>query len=588
MEEVRRLFDILTYQQKHYPQNVALAAKEQNRWRTYALEEFRERVDQVSACLICLGVEPGDKVAVISHNRPEWNFVDMAVQQIGAATVPLYPSINPENYAYILNHAESKIVFVENRDMHDKLETIRDDLETVEEVYAFEEIGGALHWTRLLSEDVACVEADIEARKLAVKEDDLATIIYTSGTTGKPKGVMLSHKNILSNTKACIDLVPLDDRHKALSLLPLSHVFERMVNYLYMLLGVSIYYAESPDTFAENMREVQPQVFTTVPRLLEKIYERIVSRGMEQPAPLQWIFFWALDLAENYELEGQDIFYRAQHMVADRLVFQKWREAFGNNLIAVISGGAALNPKLARVFTAAGIPILEGYGMTETSPVLTANRYEKSNRRIGSIGKPLENVEVAIAEDGEILAKGPNVMQGYYKKPNVTQEVCENGWIHTGDMGEMDEDGFLYFTDRVTNIFKTSGGKFVVPQRIESEFESSYLIEHAVAIGDDRKMVTAIISPDFENLKSWCEKRGIPWQNDREAMLRREEIQDEYEKIVQRQNRNLDHVERIKQYTLVPDVWTVEGSELTPTLKVKREHLKQKYAEEIERMYEQS
>lgn len=587
MQEIRRLFDILSYQQSQYPQDVALAARQDDGWRTISSTEFQTNVNQVSAGLLRLGVEVGDRIALMSHNRPEWNFADLGAQQIGAIPVPIYPSVNAETCLHILSDSGAKIVVIEDAAAFDKIEAVRGDVTTLQDVFSFEVVSGAQLWTAALADVDQNMQADIAARKEAIQEDDLATIIYTSGTTGKPKGVMLSHKNIVSNIKAATQLVPLEDQHSALSLLPLSHVFERMVNYLYMALGVSIYYAESPDTFVDDIRDVKPHAQTVVPRLLEKVHERIISRALDQPFPLRMIFFWAQNLAEDYDLEPKNWFYRLQHVVADRLVFRQWRAAFGDNLLVLVSGGAPLNPRLARIFTAAGLPVLEGYGLTETSPVLTANRYNPQQRRIGSTGQPLENVEVRIADDGEILARGPNVMLGYFNRPEATQEVCKDGWLHTGDMGELDEDGFLFVTDRVDNIFKTSGGKFVVPQHVEEYFKQSYLIDQIMIVGENRKMVTALISPDFENLKQWCADHDVPWQEDRAALLRQEAIQNRFERIVNQRNRQLDAVERVKRYTLVPDTWTVAGDELTPTMKVKRQKLKREYQGTIAQMYDE-
>lgn len=579
MKTIRRLFDILTFQQTHYPQDVALAVKQEGDWRTFSSAEFVETVDQVSAGLLRLGIDTGDRIALMSHNRPEWNFIDLGAQQIGAIPVPIFPSANAETCAHILRDSGSKLAFVEHADNYERIEAVRGDLQ---HIYSFEKITGVRHWTAILDgEDVS----DIEEHKRAIQEDDLATIIYTSGTTGNPKGVMLSHKNVLSNIKASTELVPLDEHHIALSLLPLSHVFERMVVYLYMTLGLSIYYAESPDTFADDIRDVRPHVVTVVPRLLEKVHERIVSRALEQPLPLRWLFFWAQNLADDYDLEGDTLFYRLQLAIADRFVFRRWREAFGGNLIAIITGGAPLNPRLGRIFTAAGLPVLEGYGLTEAAPVLTVNHLDPEYRRIGSVGQPLAGVDIRLAEDGEILAKGPNVMLGYHNLPKATDEVYRDGWLHTGDVGEMDEDGFLFVTDRQGNIFKTSGGKFVVPQRVEEQFKQSFLIDQILVLGENRKMVTAIISPDFENLKLWCADHGITWQDDRSALLRDDEIRARYDQIVQQRNQRLDAVERIKHYKLVPDSWTVDGDELTPTMKLKRANLQQRYAEVIEQMY---
>ena len=588
MEQIQRLFDIVRHQQRHYPQDTALAAREGETWQANSSAEFQDRVDRVSAGLLRLGVEPGDRIALISHNRPEWNFIDLGAQQIGAVPVPIYPRFNTETFSHILSECGARICFVEDAGCLAKIKEVRQDAPDLEEVFTFERVEDARIWTEVLPDLNQELQSEIEDRRESIQEDDLATIIYTSGTTGQPKGVMLSHKNILSNIKASADLVPLEEEQAALSLLPLSHVFERMVVYLYMAQGVSVYYAESPSTFSADLQDVKPQVLTVVPRLLEKAHERIISRVLDQPLPLRMIFFWAQNLAENFDLEPKNWFYRLQHAVADRLVFRQWREAFGGNLFALVSGGAPLDERLGKIFTAAGLPVLEGYGLTESSPVLAANRCDPRYRRIGSVGKPLDNVQVRIAENGEILARGPNVMLGYYENPEATEKVCREGWLHTGDVGELDEDGFLYVTDRVDNIFKTSGGEFVVPQRVEGIFKQSFLIDQMMIIGQDRKMVTALISPDFENLKEWCADHDVPWQEDRDVLLRQEAVQNRFERIVADRNQQLDAVERIKRYTLIPDTWTVAGDELTPTMKIKRHKLKQEYQEAIDRMYEEA
>jgi long-chain acyl-CoA synthetase len=588
MEQIQRLFDIVPYQLEHYPQDVALAARQGKSWWTISSEEFQARVNQVSAGLLQLDVEVGDRIALMSDNRPEWNFVDLGAQQIGAVPVPIYPRFNNETCSYILSESGARIGFAENADCFDKVSKVRDKAPALEKVFSLESSEKTASWTEALPEVGRKMRDEIDARREAIQEQDLATIIYTSGTTGQPKGVMLSHKNILSNIKATVDLVPLNEQHAALSLLPLSHVFERMVVYLYMTQGVSIYYAKSPDTFSDDIQDVKPHVLTVVPRLLEKVHERIISRALDQPLPLRMIFFWAQNLAEEYDLESKNWFYRLQHAVADRLVFRRWQEALGGNLFAIVSGGAPLDERLGRIFTAAGLPILEGYGLTESSPVLAANRCDPEFRRIGSVGKPLKNVQVRIAEDGEILARGPNVMLGYYQRSDATDQVCREGWLHTGDEGKLDEDGFLYVMDRVDSIFKTSGGEFVVPQRVEGLFKQSFLIDHIMIVGRDRKMVTAVISPDFDNLKEWCADHDVPWMEDRAALLRQDAIKNRFERIVEKRNQELDGVERIKRYTLVPDTWTVAGDQLTPTMKIKRHNLRQEYQETIERMYEET
>ncbi|MFW5692266.1 MAG: AMP-dependent synthetase/ligase [Chloroflexota bacterium] len=586
MQQVKRLFDIIDYQQDHYPQTVALAARRNSGWRTLSTRDVKATANRISAGLLRLGVAPGGRIAIMAHNRPEWNLIDLGAQQIGAIPVPIYPTVNEETCRHILSDSGSSIVFVEEAANFKKIDSVRGDVAGLEAVFGLDEIDGARAWEAALADVDADAQAEIDRRKADIQEDDLATIIYTSGTTGLPKGVMLSHKNMVSNIKASSQLAPVDSTHTALSLLPLSHVFERMVNYLYMLFGVSIYYAESPDTFIDDVQDVRPHMLSIVPRLLEKVHERIMSRALNQPLPLRMIFFWAQNLAERYEVGQQSWLYRAQLAVADALVFRQWREAFGGNMLALVSGGAPLDPRLGRIFTAAGLPVLEGYGLTESSPVLAVNRYDPQYRRIGSVGPPLDNVEIRIAENGEILARGPNIMLGYHNNPEATEAVCKDGWLHTGDVGKLDDDNFLYVSDRVDNIFKTSGGKFVVPQHIEEQFKQSYLIDQIMVVGEDRKMVTAIISPDFENLRQWCADHDVPWQDDRAALLEQTAIQQRFDRIVQNNNRHLDDVEQVKRFTLVPDTWTIEDGELTPSMKVKREQMQQRYADTIAQMYE--
>ncbi len=578
----KRLFDFLQYQAQEFPQNDTLAAKEKGEWRTYSTQDCLKLAHQVSKGLLALGVQPGEHVALVSSNRPEWNFVDLGVLQIGAINVPLYPNISEKQYEYILNHAEVRYIFVGNKSLYDKVKPVEDRVDTLQEIYTFDEIEGATHWHKLLKTGEKKDEEEVQQLKDQVKGEDVATIIYTSGTTGTPKGVMLTHRNILSNVTSCSPLLPVDDQHKALSFLPLNHVFERMITYLYMANGISIYYAESKDTIADDLKAVQPHIFTTVPRLLEKVYEKIVAKGMQLSAVQRALFFWALRLGLNYEFERTGWKYRLELALANKLIFSKWREALGGNIKAIVSGGAALQSRLARVFTAARIPIMEGYGLTETSPVIAVNRYEVENRCFGTVGPKLEEVEVKIAEDGEILTRGPHVMKGYYKQPDKTKKVIdEDGWFHTGDIGEWVEGKFLKITDRKKQVFKTSGGKYVAPQPIENKFKESMLIEQIMVIGEKRKFVSAIICPAFDNLKDWCRRQDIQWTH-KEEMIEHPKVQQKYDELVEELNQNFSHTEQIKKYILVPDEWDVSTGELTPTLKLKRREVLKKYADIIE------
>jgi len=585
IRDFSRLIDLPRYQLEHFPQDDALVAISGEEMTKYSTEKFVEVVDRVSAGLWAAGYRKGDKLCIISENRPEWNFVDLGMQQIGVVNVPAFPRLSREEYKYIFNDSEIKAVFVSDQELYEDVQSIVNEVPSLEEIYTFERLEGGKCWDTLFENITDEDRREAEEARNGIEEDDLATIVYTSGTTGKPKGVMHSHKNIISNVRACLSLLPVKEQHRALSFLPLNHVFERMLSYLYISAGIAIYYAESVDTIGDNMRQVKPHIFATVPRLLEKVYEKIVKTGRRQSGLRRWLFNWSLRLAKNYELRGKGLWYKLQHALADRLIYDKWRAALGGNLICLISGGAALNPMLARVFTAAGVPTLEGYGLTETAPVLSVNRMELEGRKFGSVGKVLENVEVKIDDDGEILARGPNIMLGYYNMPDKTDEVMEEGgWLRTGDIGKLDEEGFLFVTDRKKSLFKTSGGKYVAPQPIENKFSESPLIENIVLIGEGRKMVTALIQPDFENLKEWCEENDIEWTS-KEEMIQNDKVRKRFEVIVEEHNEPLSHTEKIKKFRLIPEKWTPESGELTPTLKPKREVIRERYEERIEEMY---
>lgn len=581
------LFQIPQEQLEKCPLEDSLAAKENGEWKKYSTEKFLEIVRDVSRGLLAKGIEKGENVGLISFNRPEWNFIDLGLQQIGGINVPMFPNIDQQEYKYILEEAEVKTIFVEDERLFKLIDELKDEVKSLENIYTFEHVENARHWSEITEAADPKYDKQIEKTKGEIKEDDLATIVYTSGTTGDPKGVMLTHKNIVSNVKAVLPLLPVGEGSRALSFLPLNHIFERMHTYLYMAAGISIYYAESVDKVGDNLKEVKPHIFTTVPRLLEKVYKKIVTKGKEQNRFTRSIFMFSLRLAKRYELSGKGRFYRAMLNFAKRVVFSKWRAALGGNVKLIVAGGAALNPELARIFTAAGLPVLEGYGLTETSPVIAVNRWEKENRRFGTVGKPIEDVEVKIAEDGEVLCKGPNVMQGYYKKQEKTDEVLEeDGWFHTKDVGSIDEEGFLTISDRKDSVFKTSGGKKVVPQPIENKLKESPFIEQAVLIGKGKKMVTALISPDFERLKKWCKEKNISCDSN-EDMVKKKEVMDHFQQIIDEKNQGFGHTEQVKEFRLVPDEWSVENGELTPTQKVKRPVVKEKYEEQINEMYQE-
>jgi len=579
-------FDILPRELEKYPEPDSLAAKINGEWRTYSTQDVINKANQVSLGLLKLGIKNGDKVAIVSMNRPEWVFVDYGIQQIGAVGVPMYPTITEEDYRYIFNDAEVKAVFVSDRTLYNKVVAATANIPGIKEIYTFDDVPGAKCWTDLL--DLAKGEdaAILEPLKAAISPDDLLTIIYTSGTTGNPKGVMLSHNNIVSNVKGASPYVPVNNHHRALSFLPLCHIYERMLLYLYMSFGVSIYFAEGMETIADNLKEVKPHVFTTVPRLLEKVYDKIVAKGLELEGVKRKLFFWALELGLKYDTrKDQGFFYNTQLKLANKIIFNKWREALGGNVIAIVSGGAALQPRLARVFWSADIRVMEGYGLTETSPVIAVNRHEPENNVIGTVGPPIDGVEVKIAEDGEILTRGPGIMKGYYNKPELTAEVIDkDGWFHTGDIGVMEEGKYLKITDRKKEMFKTSGGKYVAPQQIENKLKESLVIEQAMVVGEGQKFPSALIVPSYAGLQDWCKIHEIPYTTDAE-MIRKPEVLDKFKKEIAGFNEGFAQYEQIKKFELVLNPWTIETGELTPSLKVKRKVISKNYEAQINGMY---
>lgn len=626
---LRRLFDLPLQQLQDHPKADALVAVRGAQWTRYSSREVAEQIDLASAALLARGIARGDRIAILSESRPEWNIADLAVQQIGAIAVPIDPRTSAPERAFILADAQVRLAFVGNGQLGAAVQVARREVPCLKEICAFDGDEGGGGWKDLLSRGAAADRRCLARIRCRIRPDDLATVVYTSGTTGQPKGVMLSHRNILSNVEAALAILPVDQRHRALSFLPLNHMFERMMTYLYMAAGVSIYYAESIQTIGPNLRDVKPHVFTTVPRVLEKTYERIAARGEALTGLRRRLFDWALRLGTEYELRGKGPGYRLQLRLARKLVFAKWRSVLGGELIAVICGGAPLDPRLARVFTAAGVPVLEGYGLTETSPVIAVNRLASGGRKFGSVGKVLDGVEVRIAADGEILCRGPNVMLGYYRRPDSLIDrarlallapvrrlaraggagngsgrgvlsplrrllqsapapeekyVDAENWFHTGDLGGLDDEGFLRITGRKKSMFKTSGGEYVVPERIEDLLKRDALVEDAVITGAGRKQVTALIAPDFGALKAWCRKSAIPWTTE-DAAIRVPAVRQRYEEAVHRCNADLGPAERIRGFELVSDKWTVETGERTPTLKLKRDAVAGKYSELIEGMY---
>jgi long-chain acyl-CoA synthetase len=585
--EVTRIFDLLPhYKSRFQHKEDAIAGKEDGRWVKYNIDQYIEMSDNISYGLIKLGVRTGDKVASISTNRPEWNFIDMGIMQIGAVHVPIYPTISESDYQHILKHSGVKFVFVCCTDLLRKIEHLVPEIESIKGLYTFDFIENVRNLSELVELGKSNPVPDqLNEIRASIKPDDLATLIYTSGTTGVPKGVMLTHRNILSNVFDTWHIFPLNETHKGVSYLPLCHVYERTNIYVYQYLGVSLYYAENLGTIADNLKEIKPEVLTTVPRLLEKVYDKILARGSKLKGIKKTLFFRAVKLANNYELNGKNIFYKMKLAVADKLVFKKWRDGLGGNLRVVVSGGAALQPRLSRIFTAAGIPVLQGYGLTETSPVIAVNTFEKDGRKFGTVGKPLKSVTVKIAGDGEILCKGPNVMQGYYKEPELTaQTIDSEGWLHTGDIGRMNESGQLIITGRKKEIFKTSLGKYISPQTIETRFKESLFIDALIVVGENQKYAAALLVPDFNHLRSWSAGKQINYVSDDE-MVSHPEVKKQFKKEVDHFNASLGNTEKIMRFRILDREWTIDGGELTASLKLKRTFIQEKYKEEIEALF---
>ena len=571
-----------------------LSGKENGKWKSYSSKEVADTIYKLSAGLLRSGisgvdrtVEGMDKVAIVSKNRPEWIMLDLAVQQTGAVLAPIYPTITVGELEFILNDAQVKVIFVNDAELFHKVLSIRDRVPSLKDIYTFEHVEHARHWKELLSTPTPEEAALLTRIRESIGEKDLATIIYTSGTTGTPKGVMLSHENIISNVKACIPCLP-RGVDRVLSFLPLNHIYERMLTYLYLYNNSPIYYAESMDTIGENLKEVKPAMFVTVPRLLEKVYDRIMAKGAELTGVKKKLFFWAHGLAARYEIDRpMGAWYNLQLSLANKLIFSKWREALGNNIVAIASGGAACQVRLIRIFTAAKIPILEGYGLTETSPVISVNRMELENRSFGTVGPLVPGVEVKLADDGEILCKSPGVMMGYYKRPDLTAEAITDGWFHTGDIGVFTEGGFLKITDRKKELFKTSGGKYVAPLAIESKLKESPFIEQIMVVGPERKFVGALIVPAFQHLKEWCKQHGVPTDSN-EQIIGDKKVHAFYQEIVESYNKYFSHTEQIKKFELLPQEWTIETGEMTPKLSLRRKVVTEKFAKEIDSLYPRS
>ncbi len=592
MVSITRLFDFPYYQQETYNLPVALATKKNGVWEKTSSNEYIAKANAVSRALLRMGVQKNDKIALItSNNRTEWNIMDIGILQLGVQNVPIYPTIAEEDYEYILNHSGSIYCFVSDEEVLQKVNAIKANVPTLKEVYSFNEIAGCKHWSELLTLGAdESNQSEVEDIKDSIKEEDLATIIYTSGTTGRPKGVMLSHKNIVSNVLDSAPRIPFDaGKSTALSFLPICHIFERMILYIYQYYGVSVYFGESIDKISDNLKEVRPTVITAVPRLLEKVYDKIYAKGAELTGIKKKLFFWAIDLGLRYEPYGANgAWYEFQLKIARKLIFSKWKEGLGGNLDLMVSGSAALQPRLARVFAAAEIPVMEGYGLSETSPVIAVNDQRNKGFKIGTVGKVIRNVEVKIAQDGEILCKGPNVMLGYFKDPEKTAEALQDGYFHTGDIGEIDSEGFLKITDRKKEMFKTSGGKYIAPQLIENAMKQSRFIEQIMVIGEGEKMPSAFIQPNFEFVKEWAKIHKITLGSTNEEIIANKEVIKRIDEEIEGINEKFGHWEKIKRFELTPDVWSINGGQLTPTLKLKRKIIKEIYKDLYAKIYGQN
>ncbi len=588
--ELTRTFDLLNWMQAKYADKTdILAGKEDGKWKMYSVSEYIDFCNWVSYALLSLGIKKGDKVAIISNNRPEWNFTDFGISQIGAISIPIYPTISSEEYAFILDHAEPKLIFISDKPLYDKIKPIADQTPAISDIYTFDAVPGAKHFTEIITigkEMASRFGEDLVKARAAIDPSDIATIIYTSGTTGFPKGVMLTHSNLVSNFIESSVIHPVGSEGKVLSFLPLSHIYERTLTYHFQYKGVSIYYAESVGKIMENLKEIKPDIMAVVPRLLERIFDKIISTGKELKGIKKIIFFWAVDLGLRYELNGANgWFYEMKLSLANKLIFNKWREALGGKVGIISSAGAPLQERLARIFWAARIRILEGYGLTETSPVVAINNFCSKEVMFGTVGTVLKDVQVKIAEDGEILTRGPNLMLGYYKDPKLTEEAIDtDGWFHTGDIGTFVKDKYLKITDRKKEIFKISSGKYIAPQVIENKLKESMFIDQVMVIGENQKFASALISPDFQFLHTWANNNNISFPDNKE-LISNPLVYACYQKEVSEINSSLGDHEKIKRFRLVMDEWAPQTGELSPTLKLKRKVLYEKYNELISEIF---
>jgi long-chain acyl-CoA synthetase len=585
--KVTRIFDLLDYYLKNYPdQDAALASKRGGQWKKISIQQYVETVNNISYGMLKMGVKPGDNIGIVSGNRPEWNMLDMAIMQVGAISIPIYPTISQDDYRYILNHAEMKMIFIDGKELRRKLEPVMPEIKTLKDIFLFDEEDGEYKYLdQLIQLGIENPNAEKLAKiKAGIKGEDMATIIYTSGTTGDPKGVMLSHSNIINQLEN-LKMTPAKWSKVALSFLPLCHAYERMLVYLYQYLGMSVYYAENLGTIAENIKEVRPTMMTAVPRVLEKIYDKLFLAGKKLPFIQKRIYYWAFNLAKEFQLEGNSWCYKQQLKLADKLIYKKWREALGGNFDIVVSGGSSLQPHMGSFFSAIGMPVFEGYGLSETSPVIAVSCRGKHGRKFGTVGPPLPGVEVKLGDRDEILCRGHNVMLGYYRNPELTAEVIDaDGWFHTGDTGKFTPEGQLIVTGRLKSIFKTSFGKYVNPQAIESKFTESPFIDNMIVLGENKKFAAALIAPDFVFLRSWCVANDIPYSTNVE-MVQNPSVLKRFEEEIKKYNALFGDFEQVKRWQLVTEEWTQSSGFLSPTLKIKRNVLGEFYAEKIEKLF---
>lgn len=578
---VTRVFDILKYNLELFPKNDFVNGKLNSKWESYSTNDFCEKVDRLSRGLVGLGLGKGSRIAVMSPNRPEWNISDFAIMQLGAYQIPLYPTLAAQDVSFILKDAKVDLIFVADEALYLKVKAAVDSLDFPVRIYSFNQVPGVSHWSELEQAGAAAKEVDLEAYRQAVTPDDILTLIYTSGTTGTPKGVMLTHDNLVQNFKNCAKIFPGNVR-RVLSFLPLSHIFERMIVYVYFYTDAAVYYAESMDTIVADIQHVKPHGFSTVPRLLEKVYDKIMEKGKELTGVKRKIFAWSVSEAEQFEFSN-GWFYKLKLNLARKLVFKKWQAALGGEIVVIVSGGAALNPRLARIFWAAGMPVFEGYGLTETSPVITVNYFDHT--MFGSVGPAIDGVEVKIAEDGEVLTRGHNVMKGYYNRPDLTAETIDaDGWFHTGDIGELVDKKFLKITDRKKEIFKTAGGKYVAPQILENKFKEALLVEQVMVLGENRKFPAALIVPNFTALKNWAAEKGITYESNQQ-IIQEPQVLEKFQQIVQDACKDFGKWEQVKRFHLLVKEWTIEGAELTPKLSLKRKVILEKNKDAIEELY---